>query len=95
METFSALLVLNEGNSPVTGEFPSQRPVTWSSDVFFDLRLNRINNRDARELRRRRAHYDLDIEKQETKLQTTVKQLGTTHNLARRAYANYKLLKNH
>ena len=28
------------GNSPVTGEFPAQRPVTRSFDVFFDLRLN-------------------------------------------------------
>ena len=27
------------GNSPVPGEFPSQRPVTGSFDVFFDLRL--------------------------------------------------------
>ena len=40
METFSALLALCEGNSPVTGEFPWQRPVTWSF-VFFDLRLNK------------------------------------------------------
>ena len=40
MEPFSALLALCEGNSPVTVEFPSQRPVTWSFDVFFDLRLN-------------------------------------------------------
>ena len=23
------------------GEFPTQRPVTWSFDVFFDLRLNK------------------------------------------------------
>ena len=30
METFSALLALCAGNSPVTGEFPSQRPVTRS-----------------------------------------------------------------
>ena len=29
------------GNSPVTGEFPSQRRVTRSFDVFFDLRLNK------------------------------------------------------
>ena len=29
------------GNSPVTGEFLSQRPVTWSFDIFFDLRLNK------------------------------------------------------
>ena len=28
-------------NSPVTGVFPSQRPVTRSFDVFFDLRLNK------------------------------------------------------
>ena len=25
----------------VTGELPSQRPVRWSFDVFFDLRLNK------------------------------------------------------
>ena len=29
------------GNSPRTGEFPAQRPVTRSFDVFFDLRLNK------------------------------------------------------
>ena len=41
METFSALLAHCEGNSPVTGEFPSQRPVTRSFDVFFDQRLHK------------------------------------------------------
>ena len=41
METFSALLVLCAGNSPVTCEFPSHKPVTRSFDVFFDLRLNK------------------------------------------------------
>ena len=41
METFSALLALCAGNSPVTGEFPSQRPVTRSFGVFFDLRLKK------------------------------------------------------
>ena len=40
METFSALLAICMGNSSVTGEFPVQRPVTWSFDVFFDLGLN-------------------------------------------------------
>ena len=39
METFSTLVALCAGNSPVNGEFPSQRPVTRSFDVFFDLRL--------------------------------------------------------
>ena len=37
METFSTLLAICAGNSPVTGEFPPQRPVTQSFDVFFDL----------------------------------------------------------
>ena len=41
METFSALLALCAGNSPVTGEFPAQRPVTRSFDILFDLRLNK------------------------------------------------------
>ena len=41
MEAFSALLALCAGNSPVTGEFPSQSPVTQSFDAFFNLRLNK------------------------------------------------------
>ena len=41
METFSALLVLCAGNSPVAGEFPPRRPMTRSFDVFFGLRLNK------------------------------------------------------
>ena len=41
METFSALLDLCAGNSPVTGEFPSQRPVMRSFDVLFDMGLNK------------------------------------------------------
>ena len=40
METFSALLAICAGNSPVTGEFPAQRPVTRGFDDFFD-RLNK------------------------------------------------------
>ena len=35
------------GNSPVTGEFPSQRPVTRCFDVFFDLRLNKWLNEQS------------------------------------------------
>ena len=42
METFSALLAICAGNSPVSGEFPAQRLVTRSVDVFFDLRLNKL-----------------------------------------------------
>ena len=36
METFCMLLSICVGNSLVTGEFPTQRPVTQSFDVFFD-----------------------------------------------------------
>ena len=41
MEIFSALLAICAGNSPGTGEFPAQRPVTRSFDVYFDLRPNK------------------------------------------------------
>ena len=41
MGTSSALLALCAGHSPVTGEFPPQRPVMRSFDVFFYLRLNK------------------------------------------------------
>ena len=60
METFSALLAGHLcGNSLVPSEFPAQRAVTRSFDVFFDLRLNNgwVNNREAGDLRRYRAHY--------------------------------------
>ena len=43
----SALLAICAGNSPVTGEFPAQRPVTRSFDVFFDLRLTRRSSKQS------------------------------------------------
>ena len=47
METFSALLALCAGNSPVTGESASQRPVTQSFDIFFDLCLNKRRSKQS------------------------------------------------
>ena len=47
MGTFSALLAICAGNSPVPGEFHAQRPVTRSFDVFFDLRLNKSLSRQS------------------------------------------------
>ena len=63
METFAALLAIYAGNSPVPGEFPTQRPVTRSFDVLFDLRLNKrlSNNGEACDLRRYRVHYDVTV----------------------------------
>ena len=48
METFSALLAICAGNSPVPSEFPAQWPVTRSF-------------REAGDLRRYRAHYDVTV----------------------------------
>ena len=59
METCSAFLARCAGNSPVTGEFPSQRPVTRSFDVSFHVFW--VNNHRAGDLRGHRAHYDVIV----------------------------------
>ena len=63
MKTFSALLALCAENSPVTGEFLAQRPVTRSFDVFFDLRLKKRLSKQSwgSDLRRHRVHYDVIV----------------------------------
>ena len=48
MKTFSALLALRAGTSPVTGEFSAQRPMTRSFDIFFDLCLNKRLRKQSR-----------------------------------------------
>ena len=49
MEPFFTLLAFCAGNSRVTGEFPSQRPVMLNFDIFFDLRLNkRLSKKSGR-----------------------------------------------
>ena len=60
----SALLAICAGNSPVTGEFPAQRPVTRNFDVFFDLRLNKRLSKQswsASDFSYRRAHSDVTV----------------------------------
>ena len=63
METFFALLALCAVNSPVIGEFPSQRPVMWSFNFFLDLCLNKRLSRQSWRgyFRRHRAHYDVIV----------------------------------
>ena len=61
LETFSALLAICAGNSPITGESHAQRPVTRSFDVFSLIRVwinGLLNNREAGDLRRYGSHYD-------------------------------------
>ena len=75
VETLSALLAFCEGNSPVTGEFHSQRPVNrslvnsthkcqWCGALIFSLITwtnGWVNNRDAGDLRRHRTPYDVTV----------------------------------
>ena len=54
------------GNSSVTGEFPSQTPVTRSFDLLFDLHLNNgwVNNHKTGNWWRQLAHYDVSVMEQ-------------------------------
>ena len=47
-----------------TGEFPAQRPVTRSFDVLpliYTWMNGWVNSREAGDLRRHRAHYDVIV----------------------------------
>ena len=65
METFSALLAIYGWNSPVPGEFPAQRPVTRSFDVFcawICAWINGwVNHHEAGDLGCHRAYYDVIV----------------------------------
>ena len=63
METFSALLAICAGKSPVPGDFPAQRPVTRSFDVFFDLRLNQRLSKQCWGwwFETQSSHYDVTV----------------------------------
>ena len=62
-EIFSALLAFCAGNSLVTGEFPSQSQ--WRGALMFSFSCTQINgwvnNREAGDLRRYRAHCDVIV----------------------------------
>ena len=63
MEIFSASLSLCTGNSPMTGEFPHKGQLRGA--LMFSLIsawINGwVNNREAGDLRRHRAHYDVIV----------------------------------
>ena len=46
---------------PVTGGFPSQKPVAWSFEVFFIWTNGWASNRDGGDLIRHRAHYGVTV----------------------------------
>ena len=63
MEAFSALLVICSGNSPVPVNSPHKGQ--WRGALMFSLMCTRINswinNGEAGDLRRHRAHYDVTV----------------------------------
>ena len=63
METFSALLALCAGNSPVPVNSPHK--CQWRGALMFSLICARINdwvnNREAGDLRRHRGHYGISV----------------------------------
>ena len=65
METFSALLAICAGNSPVTVNSPHKGQ--WRGALMFSLICawinGWVNNRQACDLRRHRAHYDVIVMK--------------------------------
>ena len=65
METFSALLAICAGNSPVSGEFPTQRPGQWRGALMFTLICvwinGCVNNGEAGDLKRYCAHYGVTV----------------------------------
>ena len=75
METFSALLAICAGNSPVTGEFPHKGQ--WRGALVFPLICawinDWVNNGVAGDLRRHRAHYDITV--MNSSLQASLKEI--------------------
>ena len=63
METFSALLALSAGNSPVSVNSPHKGQ--WRGALMFSLIYawinDWVNNREAGDLRRHRGHYDVNV----------------------------------
>ena len=56
------VLAFCAGNSPATGEFPAQRPVTPMMFSLICAWINGwVNTREAGDLRRHRVHYDVTV----------------------------------
>ena len=87
MEIFSMLLANCAGNSPVTGEFPVQRPVTQYFDVFCDLRLSKRLSKQSggSYLRCNRAHYAVTVMLQHGQAQHYV--IAKQNKIVRCAYS--------
>ena len=78
----SAILAICEGNSPVACEFATQRRVTRSFDIIFDLRLNKRLSKQSWGwwLRRYRAHYDVTVMNTDTLILNQTSDIGEKSN---------------
>ena len=80
METFSALLALCAGNSPVPVNFPHKGQ--WRGALMFSLICawinDWVNNRGAGDLRRHRTHYDVTVIYEVGDICLEVKLMGLT-----------------
>ena len=77
METFSVLLAICAGNSPVPVNSPHKRPVTRSFDVsLICVWINGwVNNGEAGDVRRYRPHYDVIVMYRTIQIQTSIIQI--------------------
>ena len=74
METFSALLALCAGNSPVPVNSPHKGQ--WRGALMFSLIYawikDWVNKREAGDLRRQRDHYDVIVMRDANKVEMTL-----------------------
>ena len=85
---FFTLLALCAGNSPVTGEFPSQRHGALMFSLICAWTNAWVNNRDAGDLGRHHAHYDVSVLKRDvsvcrchlTNIGTPITKIGQFHS---------------
>ena len=59
----TALQAFCAGNSPVTGEFPTQRPLTQSFDVFYDFAVFCVPRPTAEQTMETPVVYEAKLEK--------------------------------
>ena len=73
------------------GEFPAQRPVTLSFDVFVDLKLTTdwVNKREAGDLRCYHTHYDVIVMKVSSLYWCTKMPLG--YRVTSNQYVDYTI----
>ena len=79
METFSELLAICAGNSPVNSPHKGQRRGTLMFSLIYARINGWVNNREVGDLRRHCAHYDVIVMPQVSMLHHTKSKLTAIH----------------